>query len=198
MSTPDPGQESANEPERPARPQYGEYATPQEVATARGIPIDRSNEHVDRLAAPLGLPASTPQKTSAPRPQPGPGTPTVRGSISPLLTVLLLVFGIWNTVNSIPTLLDLGTALSQGFDAAGYGTVKIGDSAHTVGVVLLVFSFLVLLASIGLSFQRIRARRRSLWVPLVGAALWFLGLVVGMIVVVANTPGIAAVMQNHS
>lgn len=192
----------APEPQRPARPQYGEYATPKEVAAARGIPIDRSNEHVDRLAAPLTVAA--PRKGSgAPKPPPGLSTPGLplagrAAAGSPLLTVLLLVFGIWNTVTSIPTFLDLGPALETGLTAAGYGTVPLGDAAHVVGILLLVFSFLVLIAAVGLSFQRIRARRRSLWVPLAAGGVWIVGLVVGMSVVVANTPGITALLQNHS
>jgi hypothetical protein len=115
-----------------------------------------------------------------------------------LLTILLLVFGIWNTVTSIPSFLDLGGSLSQGLQAAGYGSVTFGPTAHVVGIVLLVFSFLVLIAAVGFSLQRIRQGRSSVWVPLVGAALWAVGLIIAMVVVVANTPGITTVMQNHS
>jgi hypothetical protein len=120
------------------------------------------------------------------------------GQPSPLVTVLLLVFGIWNTVTSIPSFLDLGSSLSQGLAAAGYGSITFGAVTHVVGIALLVFSFLVLIAAVGLSFRRIRAGRSSFWVPLVAAAVWVVGLVIGMIVVVANTPGVTTLMQNHS
>lgn len=191
-------------PTRP-RPKYGEYATPHEVDIARGIQLDRgANEHVDRLAAPL--PPGHPAKKSAARPParpsaPPPGRPFAArhpGQASPLLTVLLLVFGIWNTVTSIPSFLDLGAALSQGLESAGYGSITFGATAHVAGIVLLVFSFLVLIAAVGVSLRRIREGRSSFWVPLVAGGVWVLGLVVGMTIVVANTPGIAAVLQNHS
>lgn len=187
-----------------SKPQYGEYATPQEVANARGIPIDRANEHVDRLAEPI-TPVHPPTKKQASlgsglRHAPPSGRPlAVRhpGHASSLLTVLLLVFGIWNTVTSIPSFLDLGTSLSQGLALAGYGTVRFGAVAHVVGIVLLVFSFLVLIAAVGLSLRRIRLSHSSFWVPLAAGGLWFVGMVVGVVVIVANTPGIVAVMQNH-
>lgn len=189
-----------------SKPQYGEYATPQEVANARGIPIDRANEHVDRLAEPI-TPVHPPTKKRASfgsgsrHAPPSSWRPLAArhpGQASSLLTVLLLVFGIWNTVTSIPTFLDLGTSLSQGLALAGYGTVRFGAAAHVVGIVLLVFSFLVLIAAVGLSLRRIRLGHSSFWVPLVAGGVWLVGIVVGMVVVVANTPGIVAVMQNHS
>lgn len=182
---------------RPARPQYGEYATPEEVALARGIPVDRgANEHVSRLAEPIAPPPSTPRRPmSAPPGRPVVAAHPMRGS---LLTVLLLVFGIWNTVTSIPSFLDLGAVLSQGLEAAGYGSVAFGETAHVVGIVLVVFSFLVMIAAVGLSLRRIRAGRPSLRVPLLAGLVWVLGLLIAMTVVVANTPGVAVLMQNHS
>jgi hypothetical protein len=196
--------QTSSGPSRPARPQYGEYATPQEVAAARGIPVDRGGEHVDRLAAPI--PVMPNGKKAGPRGivtrrlQTPEGQPlgTRQSTPAPLGTVLLLVFGIWNTVTAIPTFLDLGNALAQGLAAAGYGSVSFGAAAHVVGIALLVFSCVVLIAAVGLSFQRIRARRRSLWVPLVAGGIWIVGVLIGMIVVVANTPGITSLMQNHS
>lgn len=192
---------------RPDRPQYGEYATPAEVAAARGIPLDRSNEHVDKLAAPLpgaAAKATAPKASPVPRLRqaaPPSGRPFAArrpAQNSTLITVLLLVFGIWNTATSIPTFLDLGTTLSQGLAAAGYAPITFGATAHVVGILLIVFSFLVLLAAIGLSLRRIRTGRPSIWIPLVAGGVWAAGLVIGMIVVVANTPGAAAIMQNHS
>ena len=199
---------SEPDPELRPRPQYGEYATPEEVAAARGMTLAElrgATEQVARLAEPLPPVASGSRRSpssASPRPAPGPiGRPVAGGrphQTNHLLTILLLVFGIWNTVTSIPSFLDLGGSLSQGLQAAGYGSVAFGPTAHVAGIVLLVFSFLVLIAAVGLSLQRIRRGRGSVWVPLVGAAVWVVGLVLAMVVVVANTPGIATVMQNHS
>lgn len=167
------------------RPQYGEYASPAEVAAARGVPAAADSASV-RPASEPGA-ASVGSRVTA--------TPPQRRH---LLTLVLLVFGIWNTVTSIPSFLDLGRSLSTGLEQAGYGSVAFGAAAHVTGIVLLVYSFLVLLAAVGVSFQRIRRGRSSVVVPLIGGAVWVVGLVVGMVIVVANTPGITAVMQNHS
>jgi hypothetical protein len=203
VSDPDP---AATTPDPRPKPQYGEYATPQEVANARGIPLDRgANEHVARLAEPLPV-VPAPKKSGslglclrhAPPPAGRPVAARHPAHPSSLVTVLLLVFGIWNTVTSIPSFLDLGASLSQGLAAAGYGSVTFGATAHVAGILLLVFSFLVLIAAVGLSFRRIRAGRPSLQVPLIAAGVWIIGLVIAMIVVVANTPGVTTLMQNHS
>ena len=187
-------------PVRPVRPipQYGEYATPEEVAIARGIPLDRgANEHVSRLAQPI-TPPPTPHLRHAPPPTGRSVAAQRPAQRSSLLTVLLLVFGIWNTVTGVPNFLDLGRVLSQGFETLGYGTVAFGNLAQVAGIVMLVFSFLVLIAAVGLSLWRIRAGKPSLRVPILAGVIWSLGYLVATIVVVANTPGATALIQNHS
>jgi uncharacterized membrane protein YidH (DUF202 family) len=111
--------------------------------------------------------------------------------------MLLLVFGIWNTVTTIPSYLDFGTALTQGLELAGYGTVPFGAAAHTAGIVLLVISCLVLIAAVGVSLRLIRSARRSIWVPVVAGAVYLVASLVVMTVVVANTPALVDVLQNR-
>jgi hypothetical protein len=114
-----------------------------------------------------------------------------------LITTLLLIFGVWNTLGSIPSYLDFDVALTQGFATFGYGTVTFGPVAHTAGIVLLVISVLVMVAAIGISFRLMRDGRRSIWVPLAAGALAILASIVVAAVIVANTPGLAAVLHNH-
>jgi len=170
---------------RPA-PRYGEYATPEEVAAARGpLPVEPSDP-VSRLAAPI--PASAPSRRTPP--------PSPRRTNN-LVTTLLLIFGIWNTLGSIPSYLDFDAALSQAFEILGYGPVAFGAVAHTAGIVLLVVSSLVLVVAIGVSFRLMRDGRRSVWVPLAAGALSLLSSVIATTVIVANTPGLAQVLHNH-
>lgn len=200
--------DESSEPSPPRqRPQYGEYATPEEVAEARGpLPVEPTDP-VSRLAAPIGSASSaavakpgnrsSPGLRSAPPPRGAPvGTRHPRQANN-LITVLLLVFGIWNTVISIPSYLDFGAVLSQAVDISGYGTVSFGPIGHTAGIVLLVVSLLILIAAIGLSLQLIRSGRRSIWVPIAGGALYLVALLVVMTVVVANTPAFLHVLHNH-
>jgi hypothetical protein len=196
------------EPSSPRpRPQYGEYATPEEVAEARGpLPVEPTDP-VSRLAAPITSQASARAAKTGARPSPGlRSAPPPRGApvatrhprqANNLITVLLLVFGIWNTVVSIPSYLDFGAVLSQAVDISGYGTVTFGPMGHTAGIVLLVISLLILIAAIGVSLQLIRSGRRSVWVPIAAAALYLVALLVVMTVVVANTPAFLHVLHNH-
>jgi len=207
--TADPRGDAADE--RP-RPRYGEYATPEEVAEARGpLPPDPADatDPISRLAAPIERPVSLrglqaggpPRQTRPPRPTPPP-RPRPAGARPPrpgnnLITVLLLVFGIWNTVSSIPSYLDFGPVLSQGVQLAGYGSVEFGAIAHTAGIVLLVVSFLLLIAAVGVSLRLIRDGRRSIWVPVAAGILYFVVSLVVMTIIVANTPAVTDVLHNH-
>lgn len=114
-----------------------------------------------------------------------------------LITVLLLVFGIWNTVTSISTYLDFGEVLTQGAALAGYGTVEFGAAAHTAGIVLLVTACVVLIAAAVASLRLIQLGRRSIWVPVVAGVLYLVLMLVVMTVVVANTPAMLAVLHNQ-
>jgi hypothetical protein len=192
---------------RPDRPQYGEYATPEEVAEARGpLPVEPTDP-VSRLAAPIKGGASTrgakagaratPALRTAPPPRGAPLATRHPRQANNLITVLLIVFGIWNTVTSIPGYLDFGTALAQGVALLGYGTVTFGATAHTAGIVLLVISFLLLIAAIGVSVHLIRNGRRSIWVPIVAGGLYLVASVIVMSVIVANTPALTQVLQTH-
>ncbi|MEO6533671.1 MAG: DUF6264 family protein [Pseudolysinimonas sp.] len=200
MTTPSGGDERQ-------RPQYGEYATPEQVAEARGpLPVEPSDP-VSRLAAPIAGPTSagaakpgarpSPAVRSAPPPRGAPVAARHPRQANNLITALLLVAGIWNTVSSIPSYLDFGTSLSRGLELLGYGTVTFGAIAHTVGIVLLVTSLLILIAAVGISLRLIRAGRRSIWVPVVAAVLYLVAFFAVMTVIVANTPALAHVLHNH-
>jgi len=114
-----------------------------------------------------------------------------------MITVLLLVFGIWNTVTSVPSYLDFGAVFARGVELAGYGTVTLGGAAHTGGIVLLGISLLVLIAAVGVSLRLIRDGRRSIWVPVTAGAVYLLAFFIVMTVVVANTPALLHVLDNH-
>lgn len=197
---------SSGDGERP-RPRYGEYATPEEVAEARGpLPVEPTDP-VSRLAAPISTAASL-RATKAdhrpsPRVIPTPPSRPLRVVARPprpannLITVLLILVGIWNTATSVPSYLDFGPALTQGLELAGYGTVAFGAAAHTAGIVLLVISCVLLLAAATGSLQLMRLGRRSIWVPVVAAALYLVASLVVMTAVVANTPAVAELLHNR-
>jgi hypothetical protein len=187
---------SAGDGERP-RPRYGEYATPEEVAEARGpLPVEPTDP-VSRLAAPISTSASLRSSNAVAPPRPLPVVARPPRPANNLITVLLIVVGIWNTATSVPSYLDLGPALTQGLELAGYGTVTFGAAAHTAGIVLLVISCVLLLAAAAGSLQLMRLGRRSIWVPVAAGALFLVATLVVMTVVVADTPAVADLLHNR-
>jgi hypothetical protein len=168
------------------------------------VPVEPTDP-VSRLAAPISTAPSvrtakvehrpSPRVTSPPRPLPVVARPP--RPANNLITAVLIIIGIWNTVESIPSYLDFESVLSQALAAAGYGTVALGSLAHTTGIVLLAVSCVLLLATIGVSLRLIQLGRRSIWVPVVAALVFVVSSLIAMTVVVANTPAVLVVLQNQ-
>lgn len=185
------------------RPEYGEYATPEQVAEARGpVPLEET------LAVRETPAASTPtadasRPTSPPLPPPAPGTQT---SATPPrraaprwdvpITVTLIVLALVNTLSSVPSYLDLASALNQAGRVSGMGDVTFGAAASAGGIALLVIDSVVLLATIGLAWRRYRAGKRAAWVPIIAFGVRLLAYLIVVMVIVLNTPGVATIMEN--
>ena len=181
------------------KPQYGEYATPEEVAAARGpLPVERPMTHP--TAHPIASPLASPDRRLPSAPQPR-GTRTAAahpaGRWNTPITASLLTIGAWFTVSSIPGFLQFGSVLSQAFAMYGVADVTFGQLAQTVGIVLLTVSLLLLVAAIGLALLAIRRGRRSIWIPVVAGIAMVASYFVAVSVVVANTPGALDLIQNH-
>lgn len=192
--------------ERP-RPQYGEYATPEEVAEARG-PVTASEAEV--IASPVAgvptqaEPTSTPPAgpTGAASPGAGPAVPRPRtATAGPSrwdrpLTIAMLALAVVNTITTIPGYLAFRSYLTQAFQAGGYGTIEIPPFADAAGVILLVTDAVIVLAAIAAAGLRMRAGRRALWVPIVAFAIHALVFVIVVSAVVLNTPDFVAIVEN--
>ncbi|MDQ0613490.1 hypothetical protein QF046_001131 [Microbacterium sp. W4I4] len=134
------------------RPQYGEYATPEEQRAQAGLP-------------PLGSDAVA----SAPvPPQPDVAPPAGRRA-GRMITVMLLGIGLVNVLTSIPGFLDLSATFDQTLKMLGLeGSFSNFAAAKTWGAVALVVMMAGYAATAWLSVHRIRRNRSSWWVPLVG------------------------------
>lgn len=146
---------------RPPRPQYGEYATPEEQRAR--IQRPEVTEALDAGVAPA--PAAEPEPVPA-----SATTPLVRGPRwDRILTFGLLVYGLVSTVSTIVQLLDfpnyaesaariLGSQASYTNLSAGY--VWGAAAALTYGVGWLVTAVL--------TWRRLGRGRVAFWIPLVG------------------------------
>lgn len=151
-------------------PQYGEYATPEEVAVLRGTDIP--------------APAIA---------EPPPPVASLRGTTGRRfdrpITIALIAFGVLNLLQYSSALLDF-----EGFlEAATTGTVAesidFTDAARIGGVVLFIVLLALVLTSGAIAVLLLRRGRLAFWVPLTAGALSVLAWVITLVVIVMQTPG---------
>jgi len=155
---------------RPA-PEYGEYATPEEVARLRGVQLTPSPEPVVHRATPV------PAATTRPR----------RGWDLPLTSGLLLL-GFILCVQMLPGFLDFSSLLTVSATQGGFDA-EFGAEADAVGIALFFVWSALFLAALGVSVGLLRARRLAFWVPLTAALIAFLTLTVALLVLTLSNPG---------
>jgi hypothetical protein len=173
------------------RPQYGEYASPDERIAAGGLPLEP--EVV--AAAPVAASTELPPPDAASRVD---GAPPVARNGDAMLTIALLVFGVYSVVSSIPGLLGLSTTLVDAFTAAKIGTYTSFATADAIGVAILVCHSVILVAVVALSLARVRARRLAFFIPLAGGALAGVIYIVLLLVAMASDPSFAAWVDSRS
>lgn len=137
------------------RPQFGEYATPEEQRERAGLPPITSES-----AAPYA-----PQTPQIPQAQPA----RAGGSAGRIVTIVLLALGLFNVLSSAPRFLDLPATFDDTMKLFGIdGTFTDSAAARTWGIVALLVLIAGYAATVWLSLRRLRAGRSSWWVPLVG------------------------------
>ncbi len=154
---------------RPA-PQYGEYATPEEVAALRGSDI----------------PAPT---MSAPPPPIAPVSVSTLRRLDRPITIALIAFGVLNLLQYSSALLDFEGFLETATKGTSAESIDFTEAARIGGVVLFVVSLALVLASGAIAVLLLRRGRLAFWVPLVAGALSVLAWVVVLVAIVLQTPG---------
>ncbi|MBC7725775.1 MAG: hypothetical protein H7146_13685 [Burkholderiaceae bacterium] len=184
--------------ERP-RPEYGEYATPQEQAEiiARSLPpvppVLRPRD-VDGAVAPVVPPAAqTPHAPHLPAPhRPAallPGVGADRDGASPpgrrrwdhLVSLLLMTWGTLTVIAGFFQYSDIPAVLTQVYAQQGIGAYVGTGFATSAGLIINVSNVLILVATVYLTARRLRARKLAFWVPLVGGAV--AGAITGVLLI---------------
>ena len=93
------------------------------------------------------------------------------------VTVGLLLWGLYSTVQTVAQARDLPAALSEALGAQGIGPYTQTGVGTAVGWIVVVEAVASLAVAIGFSVPRIRDHRLAFWVPLVA------GLVSGFVTV---------------
>jgi hypothetical protein len=149
------------------RPQFGEYATP-----------EQQRAHIrEPLPEPPTPPHPAPQQPVAqppvPRMSPPAGEPTVGRpphQVDRLVTIMLLGFGLVNVVLQLPHYFDMGSYAGEFMKLLGIpGTFTVTPAAQAWGVAAAIVYGLGYLATAMLSLRRMRRGKLAWWVPLAGA-----------------------------
>jgi hypothetical protein len=153
--------------ERP-RPQYGEYASPEQQAAASGTPY-RPHVHAapphGQAPAPIAPPPGHDTRIGAP-----PVQANRRWDF--VLSSLLLGYGLFIVLFGSSQYTDLAGLINTQL----YAPQKIGTFAATplsaqLGVVIIVSQAVLYLITAVLTVLRLRAGRIAFWIPIVGATL---------------------------
>ena len=178
---------------RPA-PQYGEYATPEEVARLRGLqsPPEPETRH------PQPATQSAPRPTSRVTPRATAGATAGAGerprrTWDVPITVGLLAIGFALTVQSIEGFLNFGSTVAVSVAEAGLD-MKFGAEADAAGIILLIIHCVLFLAALGVSVALLRAHRLAFWVPLTAGLLAAVADIVTLFVLVLANPAYTALM----
>lgn len=140
------------------RPQYGEYASPEEQRVRAGLPPMESAPSASETTVSARLTDATAQ---SPHPR-----------VGRMVTIVLLGIGLVYVVSSIPGFLDLSAALKESMRTMGVeGTFSNFAAAKAWGAIALIVMLVGYALTVWLSWRRIRHNRLSWWIPLVGCVV---------------------------
>lgn len=195
-----------SESERP-RPQYGEYATPEEQR-ARIAALSGDAPHPDVadtavVADGTQHPApdaavSHPSHPSSHLPSPRPTTSAARPTRTAdrVITVALLAYGLITVLGAIPQLVDFVGFAETWMEMAGIdGSLADPVAGRAWGIAAAIFYSVGWLATAMLSWWSLSRRRISWWIPLVGAIVTFVIVSLLLAAPLLSDPG---VMQGFS
>jgi hypothetical protein len=174
------------------RPQYGEYATPEEQRARAGLPPIEAGPVAPATPQPATPQPATPQSAT---PQPAAAAPAAP-SAGRLVTLVLLGVGLFNVLSAIPNFLNLSDTLQQSLKMFGSDAEFTNyAAAKNWGVIALVVLMAGYAATIWLSVLRMRAARSSWWVPLVGFVVTMFAVSLCMSVPMLGDPAFTQLFQ---
>lgn len=189
MTVPD----DAQGPKPPERPEYGEYASPeeQEQAIARSqprevsAPSDRPARTDAARTSVSSSPVAVPAATTAPA-----------GAGDRVATVVLLALGLLYLIGGAGSYLALGTALDTVYAQFGLGDFTPTSATPAFGIAIVACQTVIWVATAVWCYRRLARHRRSWWVPVLGALASFLVTVVLFGVLLAGDPAFLAYVSS--
>ncbi|MGW9156693.1 DUF6264 family protein [Microbacterium sp. NPDC055665] len=169
------------------RPQYGELATPEEQRRAAGLPPLDEVVVASPMPATPG-PAAPGPSASAPAARPHP--------VDRFVTIGLLAYGLVNIIITGLSYLDLPTVMNETMKILGIeGEFTNFAQGRTWGVIAAITLAVGWSITAALSIRRLRRRRITWWVPIVGALATMIVVTICISVPMMNDPAFVAYMS---
>lgn len=165
------------------RPEYGEYASPEEQRIRQGLP-----------AVPPVPPHNPLADTPAPAIGPPPGA--VAGLANRVITVALLVFGALSVLGTLPAFLRFDEALSEQLSTMGMGELADPATVRIIGIVGLIVFVVCWALGAWWSLRRLKAGKSSWWIPLIAAVAAYLIVSIALTAALLNDPGYMSTILN--
>ena len=162
------------------KPQYGEYATPEQQAAAMG------RNYV-------------PPAPSAPTPAPerpvdlAPDYPRQSSYLGRFLTIFLLALGGLNLITGVPTYLDLSSTLRAAAEVSGTSLHNLPSSVNGAGIPIIIANVVTYALTVIWAVFALRRGRASVYIPIVGFIVF--GLVL-CVLLVLFAPGYFTALQS--
>ncbi len=181
--------------ERP-RPQYGEYASPEEQILAGGTAVTPPENSPRNFAPPV-------PGTQLPGGSGDVAKPGATAELAPekrpfdtFVTTFILSLSAFIVISSSGGWADLPATLIQTYEQLGYGEFTSIELASTMGTVIAVVQSALLIMAAIMSIARLRARRASWWVPLVFGVISIVVTLILMMIVMMTDPALAAYLAS--
>jgi hypothetical protein len=173
--------------ERP-RPQYGEYATPEEQrARIKQPDLTRLLETGQDPDAPRGAVPAAPAVAGKPANAPA---AVARGRFTDrVATIALLVYGLVNVVTSIPSMIDYGSYVSTVLSLLGVdGELADPAAGRPWGIAAALILAIGWLLTAYVSWRSLARGRITWWIPLVAGIVFTLITGVLLMVPIVSDP----------
>jgi hypothetical protein len=193
------------------RPQYGEYATPEEQRQAIKAPEANPHyappvEHESPLPANPAAPPSAVRRPDAgalpaqqhpPQSPQAPAGPTfLRHPVDRVVTIALLVFGLYNVITTVMDRGGIAGQIDQAYHSLGLsGDYAVTALTGTVADVIAIVFGVLWIATAALSGLAIARGRIAFWIPLVAGVLASLVSGVGYLILFMHDPTFVAYLQ---
>jgi hypothetical protein len=168
------------------RPQYGEYATPQEQAKAVGASAPHLGHDLGHATASPSTYSAPPTATTAPR----------RWDL--VLSTALLAYGLINVFSGFFQFSDLGRLINGVYATQGVGQFTPTSLSTTLGIVINVTDVVLWIATAFVTVRLLRRQKLAFYVPLIGGAVASIVAASCLMVLLFSDPAFSAYLNGRS